>query len=58
MDEEAPLMEGIRTKTDDRRETRKTVAAHLRKSMCAKAAFSRKQGLPQQNSLLKRGIAG
>jgi hypothetical protein len=44
MDYDGPLMEKMRT-THERREARKAVAAHLRKSTCAKKAFSRKQGL-------------
>jgi hypothetical protein len=55
IDDAAPLAESIRTKMDDRRATRKTVAAHLRRSGCYKAAYSRKQALTQQNVLLKQG---
>jgi hypothetical protein len=57
MDEDEPLFEKIHTMTDERRETRKRVAAKQRKSACYKTAFSRKQALTQKNSLLTRGVA-
>lgn len=57
MDEDAPTIERIHTLTHDRREGRKNISAHLRKSSCYKAAFSRKQGLTQMNKLLKLGAA-
>jgi hypothetical protein len=57
IDDDSPIVQKIHTMTDERRENRKRVTASLRKSMCAKAAVSSKQGLTQKNSLLKRGIA-
>ena len=57
MDDDAPLFEKIHTTTDERRETRKRVASSIRKSLCPKAAFTRKQGLTRQNTLIKQGIA-
>jgi hypothetical protein len=57
MDEDAPITESIRTHTDKRREERKTVRSHARKSHCYKAAYSRKQALTQANTLLKQGFA-
>jgi predicted Zn-ribbon and HTH transcriptional regulator len=42
---------------DERREQRRTMRSHMRKSSCYKATYSRKQALTQANTLLKRGIA-
>jgi hypothetical protein len=57
MDEDAPTIEKIHTHVDERREQRRTMRAHMRKSSCYKAAYSRKQALTQANTLIKQGIA-
>jgi hypothetical protein len=56
MDEDAPTIEKIHTHVDERREQRRTMRAHMRKSSCYKAAYSRKQALTQANTLLKQGF--
>ena len=43
--DEEPRYERIHTRTDERRENRKAIAARLRKVRCAKHPFSRKQAL-------------
>lgn len=43
--EEAPLFEPINTMTDKRRENRKAISSRLRKGLCAKNPWTRKQAL-------------
>jgi hypothetical protein len=55
--EEAPVIEKIHTRTDERRENRKSIAARLRKSPCAKRPYSRKQALTACSYHMSQGDA-
>ena len=57
MDEDAPIIEKIYSKIENKRDGRKKDTARIRKSLCHKAAYSRKQALTQKSTLIKQGYA-
>jgi hypothetical protein len=57
MDEDAPTIEKIHTHVHKHRERDKRTSSAIRRSICYKAAYSRKQALTQQNTLIKQGEA-